>query len=142
MSRRREGPGAPSANGGSPAPVAPPANGRPRPPMRGGFGGPWGGAGMPAEKPMSFWPSVRRLVQRLSPERLRLLTVIGLGVTSVAFMVIGPKILGQATDLIFSGAIGKRLPAGLTTEHVVAAARASGNTNLADMLARMHVIHG
>jgi ATP-binding cassette, subfamily B, multidrug efflux pump len=110
--------------------------------MRGGFGGPWGGAGMPAEKPMSFWPSVRRLIKRLSPERLRLVTVIGLGVTSVAFMVIGPKILGQATDLIFSGAIGKRLPAGLTTEQVVAAARASGNTNLADMLARMHVIPG
>jgi ATP-binding cassette subfamily B protein len=70
------------------------------------------------------------------------MAVIGLGVTSVAFMVIGPKILGQATDLIFSGAIGKKLPAGLTTEQVVAAARASGNNNLADMLARMHVIPG
>jgi ATP-binding cassette, subfamily B, multidrug efflux pump len=108
--------------------------------MRGGFG-PFGG-GMPVEKPMSFWPSVRRLMKRLSPERLRLITVIGLGVTSVAFMVIGPKILGRATDLIFSGAIGKRLPPGLTTDQVVAAARASGNTNLADMLARMHVIPG
>ena len=142
MSERRAAHAQPSANGGPPAPVQPSLNGRPRPPMRGGFGGPWGGAGMPAEKPMSFWPSVRRLVKRLSPERLRLLTVIGLGVTSVAFMVIGPKILGQATDLIFSGAIGKKLPAGLTTEQVVAAARASGNTNLADMLARMHVIPG
>src|ERR1700693_1390174 len=91
---------------------------------------------------MSFWPSVRRLIKRLSPERLRLVTVIGLGVTSVAFMVIGPKILGRATDLIFSGAIGKHLPAGLTTDQVVAAARAAGNTNLADMLARMHVIPG
>ena len=62
--------------------------------------------------------------------------------TSVAFMVIGPKILGRATDLIFSGAIGKRLPAGLTTEQVIAAARASGNANLADLLARMHVVPG
>jgi ATP-binding cassette, subfamily B, multidrug efflux pump len=97
---------------------------------------------MPAEKPMSFWPSVRRLLRRLSPERLRLLTVIGLGVASVAFMVIGPKILGRATDLIFAGAIGKTLPAGLTTDQVVAAARASGHANIADMLARMHVIPG
>jgi ATP-binding cassette subfamily B multidrug efflux pump len=97
---------------------------------------------MPAEKPMSFWPSVRRLMKRLSPERVRLMIVIGLGVTSVAFMVIGPKILGQATDLIFSGYIGKRLPPGLTTEQVVAAARASGNGNLADLLARMHVMPG
>jgi ATP-binding cassette, subfamily B, multidrug efflux pump len=91
---------------------------------------------------MSFWPSVRRLMRRLSPDRVRLSLVIGLGVVSVAFLVVGPKILGRATDLIFSGAIGKRLPAGLTTEQVVAAARASGNGNLADMLARMHVIPG
>lgn len=97
---------------------------------------------MPAEKAMSFLPSVRRLMKRLSPERLRLATVIGLGVTSVVFLVIGPKILGRATDLIFSGAIGKSLPAGLTTAQVVAAARASGNANIADMLARMHVVPG
>jgi ATP-binding cassette subfamily B multidrug efflux pump len=126
-----------SASNGQPAPSA-----RPRPPMRGGFGGPWGGGGMPAEKPMSFGPSVRRLLKRLSPERFRLLTVIGLGVTSVALMVIGPKILGHATDLIFSGAIGKRLPAGMTMAQVIAAARASGNGNLADLLARMHVVPG
>jgi ATP-binding cassette subfamily B multidrug efflux pump len=115
---------------------------RPRPPMRGGFGGPFGGAGMPVEKPMRFRSSLRRLMARLSPERWKLLIVIGLGATSVAFLVIGPKILGRATDLIFSGAIGKRLPAGLTTEQVVAAARASGNGNLADLLARMHVVPG
>jgi ATP-binding cassette, subfamily B, multidrug efflux pump len=120
-----------------PEPVA-----RPRPPMRGGYGGPFGGAGMPAEKPMRFGPSVRRLLARLRPEGLRLVGVIGLGVTSVAFLVIGPKILGRATDLIFAGAIGKRLPAGLTSEQVIAAARASGNQNLADLLARMHVVPG
>ncbi len=116
---------------------------RPRPPLRGGFGGgPWGGAGMPAEKPMRFGPSVRRLMGRLSPERGRLLAVIGLGVTSVALMVIGPKILGSATDLIFAGAIGKRLPPGLTSEQAIAAARAAGSSNLADLLARMHVVPG
>src|SRR4029077_7377753 len=77
---------------------------RPRPPMRGGFGGgPFGGAGMPAEKPMRFGQSVRRCLARLRPEGLRLLGVAGLGVTSVAFQVIGPKILGRATDLIFAG---------------------------------------
>jgi ATP-binding cassette subfamily B protein len=94
------------------------------------------------EKPMRFGPSVRRLMRRLTPERLRLLIVIGLGVASVALMVVGPKILGRATDLIFSGYVGKRLPAGLTIEQVIAAARASGNNNLADMLARMHVVPG
>ncbi|HXN78243.1 MAG TPA: ABC transporter ATP-binding protein [Candidatus Dormibacteraeota bacterium] len=119
-----------------------PAAARPRPPIRGGFGGPWGGGGMPVEKPMKFGQSVRRLLQRLSPERVKLAAVIALGIASVGFLVVGPKILGRATDLIFAGAIGKRLPAGMTTDQVVAAVRASGNANLADLLARMHVIPG
>ncbi|HEY4912923.1 MAG TPA: ABC transporter ATP-binding protein [Candidatus Dormibacteraeota bacterium] len=110
--------------------------------MHGGGFGPFGGGGMPAEKPMKFGPSVRRLMNRLRPEGLKLVAVIGLGVTSVAFMVIGPKILGRATDLIFAGAIGKRLPPGLTEAQVIAMARASGNTNLADLLARMHIVPG
>jgi len=113
---------------------------RPRPPMRGGFG-PFGG-GAPVEKPMNFRRSVRRLLERLSPDRARLATVVLLGVTSVAFLVIGPKILGRATDLIFAGAIGRQLPRGLTEAQVIATARASGNSNLADLLARMHVIPG
>ena len=124
-------------NGTAPAHQAPT---RPRPPMRGGYG-PFGG-GAPVEKPMNFRRSVRRLLQRLSPDRMRLATVVLLGVTSVAFLVIGPKILGRATDLIFAGAIGKQLPPGLTEAQVIAMARASGNGNLADLLARMHVIPG
>jgi ATP-binding cassette, subfamily B, multidrug efflux pump len=117
-----------------------PAPARPREPPRGGFGPFCGGA--PVEKATNFRRSVRRLLQRLSPQRLKLAAVIGLGVTSVTFMVIGPKILGRATDLIFAGAIGKRLPAGLTEAQVIAMARASGNANLADLLAKMHVVPG
>jgi ATP-binding cassette, subfamily B, multidrug efflux pump len=123
----------------TPEPIAP---ARPRPPMRAGGFGPFGGGGMPVEKPMRFGPSVRRLLNRLRPEGVKLAGVIALGVTSVAFMVIGPKILGRATDLIFAGAIGRRLPAGLTEAQVIAMARASGNNNIADLLARMHVVPG
>jgi ATP-binding cassette, subfamily B, multidrug efflux pump len=112
-----------------------------RAPRTGFGGGPFGGMGLP-EKPMRFGPSVRRLLGRLSPQRARLVGVIALGVTSVVFAVIGPKILGRATDIIFSGAIGRQLPAGLSAEQVIAAARASGHANLADMLARMHVVPG
>jgi ATP-binding cassette subfamily B multidrug efflux pump len=127
----------------SPATAQPAMAARPRPPARGPFGGgPFGGGGMPAEKPMRFGASVRRLGQRLSPERLKLAAVIALGVTSVVFLVIGPRIIGRATDIIFSGVIGKRLPAGLTADQAVAAVRATGNNNLADLLARMHVIPG
>jgi ATP-binding cassette subfamily B protein len=98
--------------------------------------------GMPAEKSMNFGPSTRRLLRRLSPERPKIVAVIALAVVSVAFSVIGPKILGRATDLIFSGVVGRQLPAGTTAEQAIQAARASGHDNFADMLARMDVVPG
>ncbi len=96
----------------------------------------------PVQKPKSFGDAARRLMGRLRPERLTLAFVVVLGVASVAFTVVGPKILGHATDIIFGGFISSRLPEGTTTEQAVAAARAEGNTNLADMLARMDVVPG
>ncbi|WP_306291753.1 ABC transporter ATP-binding protein [Microbispora sp. GKU 823] len=114
---------------------------RPRPAGGGGFG-PFGGGQMPAEKSMNFGPSVRRLLRRLSPERPKLLAVIGLAVISVVFSVIGPKLLGRATDVIFSGVIGGRLPAGTTKEQAVQGLRASGHGDFADMLAGMDVVPG
>ncbi|MEU0480744.1 ABC transporter ATP-binding protein [Streptosporangium sp. NPDC006013] len=121
-----------------------PTTARPRPPVGGGgFGrGPMGGAGMPVEKSMNFGPSARRLVRRMNPDRPRLLAVIGLAVISVVFSVVGPKILGYATDLIFTGVIGKQLPAGTSTQQAIEAARASGNDNFADLLAGMDVVPG
>lgn len=104
-------------------------------------GGPFG-AGMPAERSMNFGPSARRLLGRLRPHRLQLSAIIALAVVSVGLSVIGPKVLGHATDLIFTGVIGRQLPAGSTTEQAVAAARASGNDAFADMLARMDPVPG
>ncbi|MFC4020629.1 ABC transporter ATP-binding protein [Micromonospora sp. GCM10011542] len=112
------------------------------PPGRPGGGPPWMAAGMPAERSMNFGPSARRLLGRLRPHRLHLTAIVTLAVVSVGFSVAGPKILGHATDLIFNGVIGRRLPAGTTTEQAVAAARASGNDGFADMLARMDVVPG
>ncbi|MFE9688871.1 ABC transporter ATP-binding protein [Micromonospora sp. NPDC005806] len=99
-------------------------------------------AAMPAEKSMNFGPSARRLLGHLRPHRLQMAAIVTLAVASVAASVTGPKILGHATDLIFSGVIGRQIPAGLTTEQAVAAARASGNDTFADMLARMNVVPG
>nr|WP_211364509.1 ABC transporter ATP-binding protein [Micromonospora palomenae] len=97
---------------------------------------------MPAEKSMNFGPSARRLLGRLRPHRLQLAAVITLAVASIGLSVIGPKLLGHATDLIFNGVIGRQLPAGTTTEQAAAAARAAGNDNFADMLTRMDVVPG
>jgi ATP-binding cassette subfamily B protein len=100
------------------------------------------GMGMPAEKSMNFVPSAKRLLGLLRPYRVPLVFVVSLAVVSVLFSVLVPKILGQATDIIFAGVIGKQLPPGVTVEQAVAAARAEGNDNFADMLARMQVVPG
>ncbi|MBO4163027.1 ABC transporter ATP-binding protein [Micromonospora antibiotica] len=105
-------------------------------------GPPWMSAGMPAEKSMNFGPSARRLLGRLRPHRVPLTGIIALAVTSVGFSVIGPKILGHATDIIFAGVIGRQLPAGTTVDQAVSGMRAAGNDNLADMVARMDVVPG
>ncbi|HEY1105999.1 MAG TPA: ABC transporter ATP-binding protein, partial [Agromyces sp.] len=103
-------------------------------------GGPMGGMGMPAEKSMNFGPSAKRLIGRLKPERALVVFVILLGVVSVVFSVLGPKILGQATNLIFEGFVSLQMPAGVTQQQVVDQLRASGDTQQADMIASMQNI--
>jgi ATP-binding cassette subfamily B multidrug efflux pump len=99
-----------------------------------------------AAKPANFGKSFRRLVDRLAPERRLVALVIVMAVFSVAFAVIGPKILGNATNEIFNGvigqAIGQNVPAGTTKDQIVAALRAQGKGQLADMLAAMDVVPG
>jgi ATP-binding cassette subfamily B protein len=96
----------------------------------------------PAEKSINFVPSARRLLGRLRPYRWILVLVVVLALAHVTLAVIGPRLLGHATDLIFSGVLGGRLPAGLTTDEAVAQARAAGDGSVADMLARMRVVPG
>jgi len=116
-----------------------------RPPVarRGpGGGGPFGSAGMPVEKSMNFVPSAKRLLGRLHPERVLLVWVILAGVVSVVLSVLGPKILGQATNIIFDGFVSKKLPAGTTQQQVIAGLRASGKTSEADLLSGMKLNPG
>ncbi|MFG1708901.1 ABC transporter ATP-binding protein [Nonomuraea sp. M3C6] len=96
----------------------------------------------PAEKALDFGGSLRRLLRLLRPERALLTVVLALGTASVALTVTGPKILGHATDLIFSGIIGAQLPAGITKEQAVAGLRARGQSTFADMVSSMSVVPG
>jgi len=98
--------------------------------------------GQPGEKSMDFGPSAKRLIGRLRPELAYVYAVIALAVVSVVLTVIGPLLLGRATDIIFSGVIGADLSPGATTAEAVAAARASGNDSFADMLSQMSVVPG
>jgi ATP-binding cassette subfamily B multidrug efflux pump len=100
------------------------------------------GAGRPAGRSRDPRATLRRLLARLRPERVRLTAVLALAVTSVAFLVSGPKILGNAANVLFDGVVGKQLPAGVTKEQAVAALRAHGQGRLASLLSGTNVIPG
>src|SRR5690349_6566434 len=142
MSAPPTGRGAPGgAPGGAPAAGAAPAPGRPG-------GGPRGGMmmgmgmGLPPAKARDFGGSLRRLLSGLRPEAPLVLLVVLLAIVSVTFAILGPRILGDATNLIFRGAISAQLPAGVTTDQIVAGLRANGQGQLADMLSHMTLTPG
>ncbi len=106
-------------------------------------GGPMGGMmGAPPAKSKNFKGSLRRLMAEIRPERNTLATVLILITSSVTIGAFGPKILGRATNEIFNGFIGQKLPLGLSKDQVVAGLRAKGETTQADMLARSSVVPG
>ena len=99
--------------------------------------------GQPADKSQHFVPSAKRVLSLLGPERRIIWTVLVLALSSVVLNAIGPKILGQATNLIFAGVFGREIPAGVTQDQAVAGLRSAGQDRLADMLAAMdHVVPG
>ena len=106
---------------------------------RGPFGQP---LGQPGEKSLNFGASSRRLLKRMAPERRMVVLLVALGVISVALSVIGPKLLGHATDLIFAGVVGKQLPAGISKDQAIAEARARGNGRFADLLSGTDAVPG
>lgn len=95
-----------------------------------------------AEKAISFGPSMKRLLARLRPERTIVALVILLAVGGVVMSVIGPKVLGRATDVIFTGVIGEHLPAGATKAQVVAGLKTSGRETFAQMVSGMDIVPG
>jgi len=100
------------------------------------------GAVRPAERSKDLRGTLRRLVARLRPERAWLAAAGLLGVTSVGFMVAGPKILGDATNILFDGIVGRQLPAGMTQAQAIGLLKAHGEGQLASMLAGMSVTPG
>jgi ATP-binding cassette subfamily B protein len=102
-----------------------------------------GGAG---EKPLDFKGTSRRLFSLLRPERPTMIATLGFGIASVGLSVAGPKVLGHATDILFSGLTSDRifskLPPGTTKEQAVELLRQNGQGRIADMLASMDVVPG
>ncbi|HEV7185095.1 MAG TPA: ABC transporter ATP-binding protein [Leifsonia sp.] len=111
-----------------PAPVRPPIRRGP------GGGGPFGGMQGPVEKSLNFGPSAKRLAGRLRPEAWGMVFVTLLAVLSVLFAVLGPKMLGNAINLVFSGAISLKFPKGVTQAQVIGQLQAAHQTQLVDLL--------
>ncbi len=93
-------------------------------------------------KAQDFRGSLKRFGSRLRPERLIVVVVIVLAFASVFLAVLGPKLLGNATNIIFDGLVSSQLPAGMTQDQAVAALNATGQTDRADMVAAMTLTPG
>jgi ATP-binding cassette subfamily B protein len=100
------------------------------------------GGGVPPQKSKNLRATLRRLLERLRPERTKLALAFGLGVTSVAFMVSGPEILGNATNVLFNGLIGAHLKPGTTKAQAIAMLRREGHSQIASMIAGMKLTPG
>ncbi|WP_094770495.1 ABC transporter ATP-binding protein [Microbacterium gorillae] len=92
-------------------------------------------------KAKAFWPSFKRMIGLLAPWKWTLVLVSVLGAVGVVLAVAAPKVLGQATDLVYEGALGlilaDKFPAGTTQEQVVEALRGAGQGDFANMIAKM-----
>lgn len=111
-------------------------------PGRPAAGGWMGMGGPPPGKTRDVRKTLRQLISRLRPELPLLVLVALLGSASVAFSVAGPKIIGNAINVIFDGIVGKSLPAGITKEQAIELLRTHGQEQLAQMLSGMNVTPG
>ena len=98
--------------------------------------------GPPPGKAEAFWPSFKRMVGLLGAYRVSLVVVALAAVGAVVLAVAAPKVLGQATNVIFEGVVSTMLPAGTTKAQAVEALRARGMDDFATMLSAMDVVPG
>jgi len=71
-----------------------------------GFGGGGHGGMMKGEKPRDFKGTMARLIKYLSVFKISFLIVVLFAIGSTIFSILGPKILGQATTILFTGVMG------------------------------------
>ncbi|MDX3239739.1 ABC transporter ATP-binding protein [Streptomyces sp. ME03-5709C] len=90
--------------------------------------------GQPTERSMDFKGSGRRLLGLMRPERTLVVAMLACTTLGVALNVVGPKVLGEATDLIFGGVLGRSLPAGTDKAQAIEHLRQQGSGTLADLL--------
>ncbi|WP_029150362.1 ABC transporter ATP-binding protein [Microbacterium indicum] len=91
-------------------------------------------------KAQNFWPSFGRFLGLLRPYAWAFALATVLGAIGVVLSVIGPKILGEATNVVFEGFVSLALTGqfeGMSQDQVVEAMRAAGQDDFANMVAAM-----
>jgi len=92
-------------------------------------------------KASNFRESFFRMIGLLAPYKWAFAVVSLLGAIGVVLAVIAPKVLGEATNVIFEGVVsaslGAQFPAGASQADVVAALRAAGQGDIANIVAAM-----
>ena len=91
-------------------------------------------------KASNFRQSFFRMIGLLGPYKWVFALVSLLGAIGVVLAVAAPKVLGEATNVIFEGVVSASLPAqfaGMSQTEVVEALRAAGQTDIANMVAAM-----
>lgn len=83
-------------------------------PERGGMAGRGPGpmAMMPGEKAKNFSGTIKTLIKYLGAYKVKIIFVWALAIVSTVFTILGPKILGRATDELFTGLLAKITGAG------------------------------
>ena len=94
------------------------------------------------EKAQNFGPSAKRLLRTLRTDMPQLIVVLVFSILSVTLSVIGPKLLGEGTNVVFAGFISLQMPEGATKQQVVDQLVASGNQDQANMIAAMDFVPG
>lgn len=93
-------------------------------------------------KASNFGPSFRRLIGLLRPHAAAFVFVSILGAIGVVLAVLAPRVLGDATNIIFEGVVSKGLAqqfaAGTSQAEVVDALRAAGQNDIANIVGAMN----
>jgi len=85
---------------------------------------------------------MRRLVAYVVRDRIRTAVVLVAATLATMTMVLGPKIMGQATNVLFEGVISKMLPAGMTKEQAITMMKTNGMGSMVDMVSTMDIHPG
>jgi ATP-binding cassette, subfamily B, multidrug efflux pump len=96
----------------------------------------------PTRKPRPRRGIGRQLFAMLMPHMGMIAASFGLGMVSVVLNLVGPWLLGRATDLVLAGVIGERLPGHVTKEIMYQHLRETDRENLALIVEKLNVIPG